>query len=202
MANKNPKTNLDTARVILDKSLPLFARSGYAGVSMRNIASAVGISGAALYHHYPDKQSLYVATMGHAFADKASSIETALDNTGTPEQRLERFVMNFTKQMASDPDFRALLQRELLDGDEKRLKLLAENVFIEPFKAIKQLAQDMALNCDAHMLAISMVGLILFHFETESIRCYLPGSLKKHNYPKVIACHVLTLMTGRVVASV
>ena len=196
MANKNPKTNLDTARVILDKSLPLFARSGYAGVSMRNIASAVGISGAALYHHYPDKQSLYVATIGHAFADKASSIQTALDNTGTPEQRLERFVTNFTKQMAGDPDFRALLHRELLDGDEKRLKLLAENVFIEPFKAIKQLAQDMALNCDAHLLAISMAGLILFHFETESIRRYLPGGLKKHNDPKVIAQHVIGLLTG------
>ena len=196
MANKNPKTNLDTARVILDKSLPLFARSGYAGVSMRNIASAVGISGAALYHHYPDKQSLYVATIGHAFADKASGIQSALDNTGTPEQRLERFVTNFTKQMASDPDFRALLHRELLDGDENRLKLLAENVFIEPFKAIKQLAQDMALDCDAHMLAISMAGLILFHFETESIRRYLPGGLKKHNDPKVIAQHVIDLLTG------
>ena len=196
MTIKKVTGSSDTAQVILDKSLPLFARSGYAGVSMRDIARAVGISGAALYHHYPDKQSLYVATMGHAFADKASSIQTALDNTGTPEQRLERFVTNFTKQMASDPDFRALLHRELLDGDEKRLKVLAENVFIEPFKAIKQLAQDMALDCDAHLLAISMAGLILFHFETESIRRYLPGGLKKHNDPKVIAQHVIGLLTG------
>ena len=196
MANKKSADNSGTAQVILDKSLPLFARSGFAGVSMRDIARAVGISGAALYHHYPDKQSLYVATMGHAFADKASGIQSAIDNTGTPEQRLERFVTNFTKQMASDPDFRALLHRELLDGDEKRLKLLAENVFIEPFKAIKQLAQDMALNCDAHLLAISMAGLVLFHFETESIRRYLPGGLKKHNDPKVIAQHVISLLTG------
>ena len=196
MTIKKVAGSSDTAQVILDKSLPLFARSGYAGVSMRNIATAVGISGAALYHHDPDKQSLYVATMGHAFADKASSIQSAIDNKGTPEQRLERFVTNFTKQMASDPDFRALLQRELLDGDEMRLKVLAENVFIEPFKAIKQLAQEMSLNCDAHLLAISMAGLILFHFETESIRRYLPGGLKKHNDPKVIAQHVISLLMG------
>ncbi|PCJ88403.1 MAG: TetR family transcriptional regulator [Thiotrichaceae bacterium] len=187
---------MDTALLILEKSLPLFARAGYSGVSMRNIASAVGISGAALYHHYQDKQSLYLATMEYAFSDKATGIQSALDNTGTPEQRLERFVANFTKQMASDPDFRALLHRELLDGDEQRLKLLAENVFIEPFKSIKQLAQEMALNCDAHLLAISMAGLILFHFETESIRRYLPGGLKKHNDPKVIARHVIGLLTG------
>ena len=195
MANKKLVGSVDTAQVIIDKSIPLFARSGYAGVSMRDIAKSVGISGAALYHHYPDKQSLYVAVMGHAFSDKASSIQSALDNSGTSEQRLERFVISFTKQMANDPDFRALLQRELLDGDEKRLKLLAENVFVEPFNAIKQLAQEMALDCDAHLLAISMAGLILFHFETESIRRYLPGSLKKHNDPKVIAQHVISLLT-------
>ena len=165
---------------------------------MRDISKAVGISGAALYNHYPDKQSLYVAAMSHAFADKASSIHSALDNTGTPEQRLERFVTSFTKQMASDPDFRALLHRELLDGDEERLKLLADNVFVEPFKAIKQLAKEMSLDCDAHLLAISMAGLILFHFETESIRHYLPGSLKKHNDPKVIAQHVIGLLMGAI----
>ena len=195
MANKKLVGSVDTAQVIIDKSIPLFARSGYAGVSMRDIAKSVGISGAALYHHYPDKQSLYVAVMGHAFSDKASSIQSALDNSGTSEQRLERFVISFTTQMANDPDFRALLQRELLDGDEKRLKLLAENVFVEPFNAIKQLAQEMALDCDAHLLAISMAGLILFHFETESIRRYLPGGLKKHNDPKVIAQHVISLLT-------
>jgi len=80
MSVRKSVSHSDTAKVILVKSLPLFARSGYAGVSMRDIAGAVGISGAALYHHYADKQSLYVATMAHAFSDKASGIQSALDN--------------------------------------------------------------------------------------------------------------------------
>jgi TetR/AcrR family transcriptional regulator len=198
MPPKKIVESLDTAQMILIKSIPLFAQSGFSGVSMRDIARIVGISAAALYHHYPDKQSLYVAAMGYAFADAASTIESTLDNTGTPEKQLERFVTNFTKQMANDPDFRALLQRELLDGDDERLKLLADKVFVEPFKAIKQLAEDMSLDCDPHMMAISIAGLILFHFETQSIRRYLPGGLKKHNDPKVIAQHVIKLLTGTI----
>ncbi|MCK4743373.1 MAG: TetR/AcrR family transcriptional regulator [Sulfuriflexus sp.] len=196
MQSAKPAASTDTAQIILDKSIPLFARSGYAGVSMRDIAKAVGISGAALYHHYPDKQSLYIAAMGYAFSDMAKSIQSTLDFKGTPEERLVRFTTSFTEQMAGAPDFRALLQRELLDGDEERLKLLADKVFVEPFKAMKELAQEMALDCDPHLLAISMAGLILFHFETESIRRYLPGGLKKHNNPKVIAQHVVRLLTG------
>jgi len=196
MQSKKATVSTDTARVILDKSIPLFAKSGYAGVSMRDISKVVGISGAALYHHYPDKQNLYIAAMSHAFADMAISIQSTLDFKGTPEERLIYFTTNFTKQMANAPDFRALLHRELLDGDDERLKLLADKVFVEPFIAMKDLAQEMALDCDPHLLAISMAGLILFHFETESIRRFLPGGLKKHNDPKIIAQHVVRLLTG------
>ena len=198
MPTKKAVSNINTAVTILDKCIPLFAKSGFAGVSMRDIAKTVGISGAALYHHYPDKQSLYIATMGHAFADMATSIQSTLEIKGTAEERLVHFTTSFTQKMADSPNFRALLQRELLDGDDERLKLLADKVFVEPFKALKELAQELDLDCDAHLLAISMAGLILFHFETESIRRYLPGGLKKHNDPKVIAAHVVKLLTGMI----
>ncbi len=183
-----------TAHVILEKAIPLFASAGYAGVSMRNIARAVGITQAALYHHYPDKQSLYLAAMGYAFSDKAVGITDALQSDGKPAERLERFIDSFTKLMASDPNFRALLQRELLDGDETRLRLLAEQAFLEPFQAMTELARDLAPDCDAHMVAISMAGLVLFHFETAPVRQFLPGGAKRHNDPKVVAKHVIRLL--------
>jgi hypothetical protein len=100
--------------------------------------------------------------------------------------------------MASDPNFRALLQRELLDGDEERLRLLASEVFEKPFQAMTQLAGELAPDCDAHMLAISMAGLILFHFESAPVRQFLPGGLQGHDQPDVIAQHVIRLLTRAV----
>ena len=184
-----------TAHIILDKAIPLYAKAGYAGVSMRDIARAVGITQAALYHHYPDKQSLYLAAMTHAFADKAVGITGAIQSDGTPVERLERFIKSFTQLMASDPDFRALLQRELLDGDATRLELLAEQAFFEPFQAMMALARDLAPDCDAHLMAISMAGLVLFHFETTPVRQFLPGGARRHNDPKVVAKHVTRLLS-------
>ena len=189
-----------TAEVILKKAIPLFAKAGYAGVSMREIAGAVGLTQAALYHHYPDKQSLYLAAMSQVFADKAAGITTALRSKGSPQERLERFVMSFTALMANDPDFRALLQRELLDGDETRLKLLADQVFAEPFQAMTLFAKELAPDCDAHLLAISMAGLVLFHFESAPVRRFLPGGTAHHNDPAVVARHVLRLL-GRAVGA-
>lgn len=161
---------------------------------MRDLSKAVGISAAALYHHFPDKQSLYLDAMAYVFADKAAGITMALDGKGTPLERLEQFVTRFVELMGNDPNFRALLQRELLDGDETRLKLLAERVFIGPFQAIAALAEDLAPDFDPHMLAISMTGLVLFHFETAPIRRFLPGGQSEHNDLDVVARHVTRLL--------
>lgn len=184
----------DTRTYILEQAIPLFAAHGYSGVSMRDLSKAVGFSAAALYHHFPDKQSLYLGAMEYVFADKAEGITMALDGNGTPLERLEQFVTRFVELMGKDPNFRALLQRELLDGDEARLKLLAEQVFIGPFQAITALAKDLAPDCDPHMLAISMTGLVLFHFETAPIRRFLPGGQSEHNDLTVLARHVTRLL--------
>jgi AcrR family transcriptional regulator len=154
----------------------------------------VGITAAALYHHFPDKQSLYLAAMARAFADKAEAITTTLEAPGSARERLERFIARFTELIASDPDFRALLQRELLDGDEARLRLLAAQVFEGPFQAVAALARELAPDLDPHLLAISMAGLVLFHFETAPIRRFLPGGLPEHDDPQTIARHVTRLL--------
>lgn len=194
MKSKQNTEQRNTRIYILEQAIPLFAAHGYSGVSMRDLSMAVEISTASLYHHFPDKQSLYLETMEYVFADKAKGIMTAIDSHGTLFERLEQFVTNFVDLMGNDPDFRALLQRELLDGDEERLKLLAEQVFIAPFQAVSMLAEDIAPNYDPHMLAISMVGLVLFHFETAPIRRFLPGGKSEHNEQEVITHHVTQLL--------
>ena len=186
---------IDTRTMVLANSKRLFARHGYAGVSVRDIAKSCDIRAASLYHHFPDKQSLYLATMEFAFSDKADAIVEAVGINGSPKERLAQFITRFTTLMAEDPDFRVLLQRELLDGDETRLRITAKQVFERPFQAISSLAEELAPGCDAHLLAISLAGLILFHFETAPVRRFLPGGQAEHDDPEVIAQHVLTLMS-------
>lgn len=48
---------------IRDSALRLFARHGFAAVSMRQIAGEVGVQAGALYNYMPDKQSLLFGLM-------------------------------------------------------------------------------------------------------------------------------------------
>lgn len=46
---------------ILEEAAKLFARSGYDGSSVSDLATAIGASKAAIYHYYPTKQDIYDA---------------------------------------------------------------------------------------------------------------------------------------------
>src|SRR5512133_1460915 len=54
-------TEQETMRVrIMNQAANLFVTSGYAGISMREIAEAVGVSKAGLYYHFKDKEDLFI----------------------------------------------------------------------------------------------------------------------------------------------
>ncbi|PJI53707.1 TetR family transcriptional regulator, partial [Methylobacterium radiotolerans] len=46
---------------MLEEAAKLFARSGYDGSSISDLAAAIGVSKAAIYHYYPTKQDIYDA---------------------------------------------------------------------------------------------------------------------------------------------
>ena len=184
----------DTKTQILSAAIPLFAQQGFNGVSMRDLAAAVELHAPALYNHFRDKQSLYLAAIGQAFADKRTAIAAALQRSTDPQQQLTDFVSCLCELMCADSVFCRLIQRELLDGDEQRLQFLAQQIFEPQFLANMQLAQRLSPRCDAHMLALSMIGLISYHLDIGPLRRFLPGSKPEHETPAVIAKHVTQLI--------
>ena len=188
-------TPVEVVTAILDKSIPLFAQYGFSGVSIRHVTNAVGISIATLYYYFPDKKTLYLKSIEHAFLDKAKSMSDVINMPGTKEERLKLFIHHFTELMSNDANFRLLFQREILEAEHSRLKRLAEQVFKKLFKNVLDFAKEISPKCDPHLMAISMIGLILFHLETTPIRMFLPEGRAVHNETEVIANHVYLLLT-------
>ncbi|MBC7283717.1 MAG: TetR/AcrR family transcriptional regulator [Hoeflea sp.] len=58
MARRAGSSGAETAEKVRNAALELFARSGYAAVSMRAIAAETGVQAGAIYNHFPTKQHL------------------------------------------------------------------------------------------------------------------------------------------------
>ena len=91
MARKTGSHAEITGPAIREAALRLFARSGFAAVSMREIASEVGVRAGALYLYTPDKQTLLFDLMREHLETLLEAWEAAKSGE-TPVERLECFV--------------------------------------------------------------------------------------------------------------
>ena len=52
---------------ILAAALKLFSHRGYGATSVRDIAQEAGLSKGNVYHHFPDKETIFRALLDHYF---------------------------------------------------------------------------------------------------------------------------------------
>ncbi len=179
---------------ILSAAIVLFAQKGYSGLSMRQLALAVDLSVAAIYHHFPDKNTLYLEAVRFAFSDKEQVFDQVWGSDCSAEEKLSRFIRSFIDVMLEDHDFHRLMQREILEADPERMQLLAQGVFTSQFCLLMQLATELAPEQDAHLLATSVIGLAKYYIEYQPLLKYFPGWKPEHEMPEVIASHITTLL--------
>ncbi|GAA1701026.1 TetR/AcrR family transcriptional regulator [Microbacterium sediminicola] len=75
----------DRKRLIEEAAASAFAERGYHGVSMQDIATAVGISAPALYRHFPNKYALFTQTVFALAHSLVEATDDVADDPQTPE---------------------------------------------------------------------------------------------------------------------
>lgn len=179
---------------ILRLAIPLFAQSGFNGVSMRSVADTVGVTPAALYHHFRDKEQLYLETMSYAFADKIVAVRALLKAPADALGLLEMLIRWLAETLHAETEFRKLLQWVLLDANSDRTVRLVQSTFEELFAILQNLNDGFRRRFDPHLLSISLIGLVVYHFETSAVRKILPGHRPEHDQPETLVRHLMQLL--------
>jgi AcrR family transcriptional regulator len=186
--------NLNSKEKILIKAKSLFAKKGFADVSMRNLAHAVNMSVAALYHYFPDKNRLYLEAVQYAFADKVEAFSSIWQDDRSAEIKLELFVGTLIHELTLDQEFHKLILREIVDANPERMKMLANDVFKQEFCFLLAIMKEIAPEKDAHLSAISVLSLCKHHLEMQPLRQHLPGWKQEHEQADVLAKHIMKLL--------
>jgi len=92
MARRAGSNGAETAEKLRNAALELFARSGYAAVSMRAIAAETGVQAGAIYNHFPTKQDLLNELLQVHMETLLTSWEEAEEPGLAPPEALENFV--------------------------------------------------------------------------------------------------------------
>jgi TetR/AcrR family transcriptional regulator len=125
---------------ILDAAESLFARRGYAGVGLREVAEIVGLGKSSLFHHFKNKPQLYAAVAARILRRIEERLVRTLAAGGDPVARLERWLDELIDVLAENPTWARVLLRSLFEDDD--------------------LAGDMPEEIEAHSAIESMMGSV------------------------------------------
>jgi AcrR family transcriptional regulator len=103
---------------ILDAAERLFAKRGYAGVGLSEIADVVGLGKSSLFHHFRNKPQLYAAVCARILVRIEDNLVRSLAAGGDPVARLERWTDQIIDLLAANPTYARLLLRSLFEDDE------------------------------------------------------------------------------------
>lgn len=151
-----------TGPLIRQHALELFAKHGYAAVSMRKIAAGVGVQVGALYAYTPDKQALLRDLLQAHMQDLLAS--WADDPAAAPLQRLENFVRFHIDYSLDHPDgvFLSYMELRNLEPDNFReISALRRKyeIALEDILRGGQTAGVMRIE-DARLTAMALIGML------------------------------------------
>src|SRR5215472_13191623 len=98
---------------ILQAAIREFAREGVAGARTDAIARAAKVNKALLYYYYRDKEALYVAALEDIFRERDAVLMPILHENTPPGEKILRYVGAFFDFLASHPEQRQMVQREV-----------------------------------------------------------------------------------------
>ena len=82
----------------------LFGTIGFDRTSLRQIAEETGITKAALYYYFPDKETLYDRVVLDALTNLHDFVVARVGEQSTPSGKLEAFVLGMAEYMDQDRD--------------------------------------------------------------------------------------------------
>jgi AcrR family transcriptional regulator len=134
-----------TREDILEAAAQVFRRKGFHGASMSDIAAAVNLQKASLYHHVSSKQEILLSILDRALELLLERISAVSAQNISPEKKLQFMMREYMKILVENQDLAAVLLFEHRSLERKqharhvpnrdKFELLWKDVLAEGVKA-------------------------------------------------------------------
>ncbi len=118
----------ETRNTILRTAQQLFMEHGFRAVSTRQIADGCGLTQPALYHHFSDKQDLYVAVMKESLAETQAALERIIRRNESIQERSKHIARYLLSQKERD---HAMMMHDI----RQELSVKSRTILNEAFQA-------------------------------------------------------------------
>lgn len=176
------KSECPAFHALLDAAMRLFAEHGYHGVSMNQVALAAGVSKANVFHHFPNKETLFLAALRNAADRRSAVLEAGLQKNGDFAEGLTAFLTAHLDSMNQEETASRLIMRAVTERDlPMSARNLAEQLFTETCERLmeslaeRQRAGDWRDDLPPEFVMFLLLAGNSYLFQTRRVLRHLPG---------------------------
>jgi len=153
----------DLRRSLIAAGLVLLADKGAAGLGLRELARAVGVSAAAPYRHFADRKALLEAVAAEGFARFVAGMAAARENVFEDEQLAAMAFAYVRFALDQPPLFRLMFSSELHPHRDPALKRHADaayaSIAVAAAREDKSAPAEVAVTCWSFVHGLAMLLL-------------------------------------------
>ena len=178
--HESPTVYASGEQGILDAAESLFAERGFDAVSMSAIARLAKTSKANIYHHFKNKNELYLAIMKAAVKRSSVLLDAIQEAPGTFRQRLADFAAGQLDNILSHRRSMQLVLRESLSGGSESGREIARYAMAEVFSRLVEMVRrgqqqdEFRKDIDPTLAAFMIVSANTFYFQSVPVMQYIP----------------------------
>ncbi len=130
-----PRINASAgAQQVLAAASALFSARGVDSVSIQDIATEAGVSKANVFHHFENKEQLYLAVIRSKVEEQHDDIADLIASPAPFAQRFLALIQRQLADMLRDESSTRLVMREIITGNVERAKFMATQIFTAKVK--------------------------------------------------------------------
>ena len=129
-----------TTEEILEKAKHAFARKGYLGTNLGDVASALGVTRQAIYYYFPTKHDILVAMFDQFFDHLDQAVADAIDSENEPAERFKAMLRAHIRTVGSSPQHSSIFMRDDINLSADQRKRIGQrrrhynNLFVDSYR--------------------------------------------------------------------
>jgi AcrR family transcriptional regulator len=160
--NRRSRLKSDRRLQLLAAAERLFAERGFLAVRLEDIGAAAGVSGPAIYRHFPNKESLLVELLVGISASLLAGARAVSDRGDDGAATLDGLIDFHLDFALGEPDLIRIQDRDLahLPAPAERQVRKAQRQYVEIWVGVLRELNHGRAEADARLMAHAVFGLL------------------------------------------
>ncbi|WP_059017914.1 TetR/AcrR family transcriptional regulator [Mycobacterium sp. M26] len=152
----------DRRSALLAAAERLMAEKGFLAVRLEDIGAAAGVSGPAIYRHFPNKEALLVELLVGISTRLLAGAQDVVAQAGTPADALAGLIEFHLDFALGESDLIRIQDRDManLPASAQRQVRRAQRSYVEVWVAVQREVDPTLEESDARLMAHAVFGLL------------------------------------------